>query len=216
MITKWKCKVCEKLLSSKQTALKHIGLKHESADPSESIIKMKVQVATTEKIGNKIVPSKKAFGFFAPLKNIFNNNSMVEDFSWGLKTGKPERDNDPVAGSSRDVDGETHKTASNSEDWLDTNLDISETVAALADDDSSTFETLFPGSVSTNTARPEFVPPTLPVTNILDKTISDYPDILTLTNSEPGISTSQLEVEVSIAWMFVNLVSFSLPALAHA
>ena len=203
MITKWKCKICEKLLSSKQSAVKHIGLKHESADPSVSILKMKVQVVTEEKMGNKIAPSKKAFGFFAPLKNIFNNNSMVEDFSWGLKKGKPDKDNDPVAGSSRDVDavyddGETHKTVSNSEDWLETNLDISETVAAAADDEFSTFETLFPGSVSAYTARPELVPPTLPVTNILDKTISDYPDISTLTNPEPGISTLHLEVDPAV------------------
>ena len=92
MKTKWRCRECGKLLSSKQTALKHIDIFHKTVDPSEgeSVTKVKVQVKEKEyKEGTQNIenPSttKKAFGFFAPLTNIFNNDSLVEGFSWGEK-----------------------------------------------------------------------------------------------------------------------------------
>ena len=40
--TKWKCRSCEKILASKQNALKHVQKFHEEKSPTETIVKVKV------------------------------------------------------------------------------------------------------------------------------------------------------------------------------
>ena len=100
MKTKWRCRECGKLLASKQTALKHLDTFHKTVDPSEGITKVKVQVKEkVDKQGTQNVEnpstSKKAFGFFAPLTNIFNNENMVEGFSWGDKKKATDQNDNP-------------------------------------------------------------------------------------------------------------------------
>ena len=40
--TRWKCISCEKILASKQNALKHVKKFHEEKSPAEAIVKVKV------------------------------------------------------------------------------------------------------------------------------------------------------------------------------
>ena len=169
MKTKWRCRICEKLLASKQTALKHLVLVHKSDDHIDSVIKVQVQETNNENKVTKENPKgpptvkNKAYGFFAPLTNIFNDENMVEGFSWGDKSKKSDQNDNSVASSS-----------------LDVGLDLSEAIVDAAESDLTTFENVFSNKKS-NTARPTFVPPILPEfhlpRNVLDQTISDFPDI---------------------------------------
>ena len=43
--TKWKCKGCEILLASKQTALNHVKRFHKDSAPAETILKVKVPIS---------------------------------------------------------------------------------------------------------------------------------------------------------------------------
>ena len=177
MKTKWRCGICEKLLASKQTALKHLALVHKTDDHSVGVAKVQVQETNNE---NKVTKENqgsttaknKAYGFFAPLTNIFNDENMVEGFSWGDKTKKSDQNDNFVASSSSNVESD---------------LDISETIVDAADSDLATTENVFSNKKSTTT-RPTFVPPILPVfhppRNILDQTISDFPDISYLQSFE--------------------------------
>ena len=201
MKTKWRCRECGKLLSSKQTALKHIDIFHKTVDPSEgeSVTKVKVQVKEKEyKEGNQNIenPSttKKAFGFFAPLTNIFNNDSLVEGFSWGEKKKAPDKNDNAVVSTSQGQGLDSILNISN-QDELNFDFSTSEAIIAAADSEETTFDILFPSSKK-STARPTFVPPILQVCDIpktaLDKTINDL-DI-----ESPALSPQSLEVECDL------------------
>ena len=183
MKTKWRCRECGKLLASKQTALKHMDIFHKAVNPSESVTKVKVQIEKEDKEGtenDKNLSSKtKAFGFFAPLKNIFNNESMVEGFSWGDKKKASDQNDNPVASTSQGLDSILKIS---NQDELNLDFRASEAIVAAADSEETTFEILFQNS---NTARPKFIPPILQVSDIpktaLDKTIND------LDNESPAL-----------------------------
>ena len=212
MRTKWKCKECDKLLASKQTALKHIGTYHKTADPSGSIAKVKVQVTDKEEKGsttqNKKNPTSKnkAFGFFAPLTNIFNNESMVEGFSWGDKKKTSDQNDNTVASTSQDSVTEFDLDISNEKE-LDEEFSLSELIIAAADSEETTYDIMFQSS-NKNPARPKFVPPVLPVCNldksVLDKTINDL-DIQpvlespVLSYSSPNSSEPECDLTMTIA-----------------
>ena len=169
--TKWKCNICEKLLASKQTAMKHMVLVHKTDGTCVNVVKVHVQETDNEKKGAKEMPKgpavkNKAFSFFAPLANIFNDESRVESFSWGDKTDKTKKSdqNDNSVANSSGVGG------------LDMN--ISEAIVDAADNEQDTIEDVL-SHYKSKTARPRFVPPTLPVCypdpprSILDQTIND-------------------------------------------
>ena len=79
--TKWKCKVCDRTLASKQTALKHVKRFHDGSKPGDTITKVKV--AKSEKPPKPVAKEKrKAYSFFSGLGNMFNDESKFESFSW--------------------------------------------------------------------------------------------------------------------------------------
>ena len=82
--TKWKCRSCEKILASKQNALKHVQKFHEEKSPTETIVKVKV---TNVEKQPKPVPKvkKKAYAFCSQLHSIFNDANLVEKFSWSKR-----------------------------------------------------------------------------------------------------------------------------------
>ena len=79
--TKWKCRSCERILASKQNALKHVKKFHEEKSPTETIVKVKVtNVEKQPKPVQKV--KKKAYAFCYQLHSIFNDANLVEKFSW--------------------------------------------------------------------------------------------------------------------------------------
>ena len=106
MKTKWKCKQCDKILASRQTATHHLKVFHKDCDPSEGITMVKVQVSESDSNNMKKCPKvkkpeSKAYGFFSSLSNVFTDNKLVESFAWGkpegVKTGGGK--GDPVTSS---------------------------------------------------------------------------------------------------------------------
>ena len=86
---RWKCSECQKILSSKQSAVSHVKTFHGDSDPCKTISKVIVQV---DEQNENIIPTsqpkkgikrkkKKAYQHISQLSNIFNNNDFVETFS---------------------------------------------------------------------------------------------------------------------------------------
>ena len=158
-----------------------MGTYHKTVDPSGNITKVKVQVAekeektsTTQDVKNPSTKNK-AFGFFSPLTNIFNNESMVEGFSWGQKKKVSDQNDNSVASTSQDSVMEIGLNISNQTE-LDLDFSASEALIAAADSEETTYDILFQSS-NKHAARPKFVPPVLQVCNlpnpVLDKTVND-------------------------------------------
>ena len=85
--TKFKCKVCNKLLSSKQSGLHHVRSIHSIIiDLKDHIIPVQVaEKSTSDKENSKFNQKAKnsAYGFFKNLSNLYASEKYVEDFRFG-------------------------------------------------------------------------------------------------------------------------------------
>ena len=100
--TKWKCKDCNKILVSKQSATKHVKTFHSGSDPNQTIVEVKTSTSDTQSKPVKKV-QKKAYGHFSQLTNVFNNNTLVERFSWSKNARKTEENSPVVPGKEQSV-----------------------------------------------------------------------------------------------------------------
>ena len=82
---KWKCNLCEKLLSSKQNAAKHTKAVHNDSSITISCIKEDISSGRKITSNNAQVTAP---NYFSGLNNVFSNNELVEDFSWGSRAEK--------------------------------------------------------------------------------------------------------------------------------
>lgn len=82
MKQKWKCSICNKVLSSKQIVENHIIKLHPDSDKSVKQY-IQVQVTSEEKQSKKPkkVKAKAAYASFSGLFNIFANKDLCKDFS---------------------------------------------------------------------------------------------------------------------------------------
>ena len=82
MKQKWKCSICNKVLSSKQIVENHIIKLHPDSDKSVKQY-IQVQVTSEEKQSKKPkkVKAKSAYASFSGLFNIFANKDLCKDFS---------------------------------------------------------------------------------------------------------------------------------------
>ena len=79
---RWKCDPCQKILSSKQTAVKHVQIYHKESNPLTSISKVTVQtLGENQKSVAKPKEKRKAYNYFSKLESMFNDDSMMEKFS---------------------------------------------------------------------------------------------------------------------------------------
>ena len=74
---KWKCVLCKKVVSSRQSALKHIGIYHPSENISGNITKIQTNDGSKKVISKKI-SNKRAVSFSSTLSNMFDNNCWFE------------------------------------------------------------------------------------------------------------------------------------------
>ena len=90
-IMKWKCGMCGKKLSSKQTAVKHIEVIHKDTDIP--ISREKSVESTPNQVTNKISNKKKnVCSYFSGLSNVFSSGNFVEDFDWTFEKKKKGND----------------------------------------------------------------------------------------------------------------------------
>lgn len=112
---RWKCRVCGKVVSSKQTAQNHVKVIHPSCDQTVSNI-LKVNVEVTEKLIKKekvtsklknTPKTKKAVSFSTQLSEAFKDKSLFESFSLNNKKSKQTLDNNTSVSSVRDGVGQS-------------------------------------------------------------------------------------------------------------
>ena len=112
---RWKCRVCGKVVSSKQTAQNHVKVIHPSCDQTVSNI-LKVNVEVTEKLIKKekvtsklknTPKTKKAVSFSTQLSEAFKDKSLFESFSLNNKKSKHTLDNNTSVSSDRDGVGQS-------------------------------------------------------------------------------------------------------------
>lgn len=192
MKTKWKCQCCGKTLASRQSAVNHVKAMHKSSDPSDSISKVMVEGNDEQKSssGHKTISKeKKAYGYYSELKNIFNDNSMIENFSWGTEKKLSDIWDNPVPGTSSRASDDSAPTTSvlgekgveggedvslepsldfhgegEGHDLMNLDLDFSEGIPISVDNEDNpfTFDNFFPEPVTNRNhtkARSTFVPP---------------------------------------------------------
>ena len=97
---KWKCTICSKTLSSKQSVLKHIDVFHKSSDyerTSKCFMKVTVSGSSKTKAGNQkgIVKKKntKAVAFSTNLSKAFQDKRLFESFSLSTSQSIPSVSN---------------------------------------------------------------------------------------------------------------------------
>ena len=74
---KWKCVLCKKVVSSRQSALKHMGIYHPSENISGNITKIQTNDGS-KKVNSKKTSNKRAVSFSSTLSNMFDNNCWFE------------------------------------------------------------------------------------------------------------------------------------------
>ena len=75
----WKCKICEKVLASKQNIEKHLVKLHPGSDQTQYTV---VQVTHDEdKSAKKQTKPKSAYSFFSGMQNIFSHTDMCKDLT---------------------------------------------------------------------------------------------------------------------------------------
>ena len=68
---KWKCVLCKKVVSSRQSALKHMGIYHPSENISGNITKIQTNDGS-KKVNSKKTSIKRAVSFSSTLSNMFD------------------------------------------------------------------------------------------------------------------------------------------------
>ena len=74
---KWKCLLCKKVVSSRQSALKHMGIYHPSENISGNITKIQTNDGSKRVISKK-TSNKRAVSFSSTLSKMFDNDCWFE------------------------------------------------------------------------------------------------------------------------------------------
>ena len=79
MKSNFKCRVCNKVLASKQNIVKHLAKLHPDSDKTQYSV---VQVAREENESTKKqTKAKSAYSYFSGMKNIFSDRNLCKDIS---------------------------------------------------------------------------------------------------------------------------------------
>ena len=185
---RWKCRVCGKVISSKQTAQNHVKVIHPSCDQTVSNI-LKVNVEVTEKLIKKekvtsklknTPKTKKAVSFSTQLSEAFKDKSLFESFSLSNKKSKQTLDNNTSVSSVRDGVGQSlgQETSRGADDSLPPHDTLPPHGSLPPPDSLPPHDTLPPHGVE---KAPQPVLPTLPsrLVTHTTKTVTDHqPDSL--------------------------------------
>lgn len=171
MKSKWKCKICQKVLSTKQNVEKHIDKLHPGCDKTKK--QYSVEVISNDEIissnPKKQNKSKSAYSFFSGMNNIFTQKGLVRELTLYPPTGDtslPDKAMDENTSSAYpDLTMDTHETTEKTP-----NEDSTKEDESLPETSSNPYESVKSPLLSVNLETSSGILPT-----VLDTAFEDSP-----------------------------------------